>query len=59
VALNFLALEIVAEGVETWAQMNFLRNLGCDPLQGYLFSPPLAAEAFERMIREGRCLSFA
>jgi len=52
-----LRQEIVAEGVETLAQMSFLRGLGCDQLQGYLFSPPIAAEEFERMVREGRHLS--
>ena len=52
-----LRQEIVAEGVETQAQMTFLRGLGCDQLQGYLFSPPVTAEAFEQMVREGRHLS--
>ena len=51
-----LRQEIVAEGVETHAQMNFLRNLGCDQLQGYLFSPAVPADLFERMIREKRQL---
>lgn len=52
-----LRQEIVAEGVETREQMNFLRELGCDQLQGYLFSPPIEAEAFAGMIREKRRLS--
>lgn len=51
-----LRQEIVAEGVETREQMRFLRDLGCDQLQGYLFSPPVTAEAFERMIREKKRL---
>ena len=51
-----LRQEIVAEGVETRAQMDFLRQLGCDQLQGYLFSPPVAADAFEIMVREKRKL---
>ena len=51
-----LRQEIVAEGVETQAQMSFLRGLGCDQLQGYLFSPPIAADEFERMVRDGRRL---
>ncbi|MFZ2853656.1 MAG: EAL domain-containing protein [Rhodocyclaceae bacterium] len=51
-----LRQEIVAEGVETTEQMAFLRDLGCDQLQGYLFSPPVAAQQFEAMIREGKRL---
>ena len=51
-----LRQEIVAEGVETKEQMAFLRDLGCDQLQGYLFSSPIAADAFEYMIKEKRCL---
>lgn len=51
-----LRQEIVAEGVETTEQMAFLRDLGCDQLQGYLFSPPVAAHQFEAMIREGKRL---
>ncbi len=52
-----LRQEIVAEGVETVAQMNFLRDLGCDQLQGYLFSPAVPPAAFERMLREGQRLT--
>lgn len=51
-----LRQEIVAEGVETHAQMAFLRDLGCDQLQGYLFSPPVQADVFERMVKEKCCL---
>ncbi len=36
-----LGLELVAEGVETKAQRDFLASLGCDTLQGYLYSKPL------------------
>lgn len=53
-----LRQEIVAEGVETHAQMVFLRNLGCDQLQGYLFSPPVPADVFGCMVREKRRLRF-
>ena len=53
-----LRQEIVAEGVETAEQMSFLRELGCDQLQGYLFSQPVPAADFERMLREGKRLAF-
>jgi len=45
-----LRLEIVAEGVETKAQMRFLRALGCDQLQGFLFSPGVEAHELARLI---------
>ncbi|MBD5801938.1 Cyclic di-GMP phosphodiesterase Gmr [Azoarcus sp. Aa7] len=41
-----LALKVIAEGVETRAQLEFLQDLGCDYLQGYLLSHPLDAEHF-------------
>lgn len=41
---------VVAEGVESEAQARFLRALGCDELQGYLFSRPVDAEAFEAFL---------
>lgn len=36
-----LNLNVVAEGVETIEQLNIIRNMGCDELQGYIFSKPL------------------
>jgi diguanylate cyclase (GGDEF)-like protein/PAS domain S-box-containing protein len=39
-----LGLELVAEGVETAAQLQYLQALGCDHIQGYYFSRPLPAE---------------
>ncbi|MGD9849383.1 MAG: putative bifunctional diguanylate cyclase/phosphodiesterase [Desulfuromonas sp.] len=52
-----LGLGAVAEGVETRDQLDFLRRCGCDQLQGYLFSKPLAAEDFAAFLREGRSLT--
>jgi EAL domain-containing protein (putative c-di-GMP-specific phosphodiesterase class I) len=45
-----LDLEVVAEGVETHDQANFLRSKGCTELQGYLISRPLAASEFGRFM---------
>ncbi len=41
-----LKLDVVAEGVEDQNQLQFLSNLGCDEIQGYLLSKPIEAEAF-------------
>lgn len=45
-----LGLEIVAEGVETKEQLDFLEALGCDYYQGYFFSKPLPEQEFERLL---------
>ena len=45
-----LSLRVVAEGVESEDQLRFLHSLGCDEVQGYLFSKPLPAEAFKELL---------
>ncbi|HEX7953655.1 MAG TPA: EAL domain-containing protein, partial [Burkholderiales bacterium] len=45
-----MKLEVVAEGVETESQLTFLHGYGCDEIQGYLYSEPLDADAFERFL---------
>ena len=47
---------VIAEGVETAEQVEFLRTLGCHEIQGYFFSPPVPAEKFAQFIKEGKSL---
>jgi EAL domain-containing protein (putative c-di-GMP-specific phosphodiesterase class I) len=44
---HHLGLAIVAEGIETAQQMQWLRELGCEFGQGYLFSKPISAQDIE------------
>ena len=45
-----LGLDVIAEGVETKAQRDFLASEGCHSYQGYLFSRPLPLEQFEAFV---------
>jgi EAL domain-containing protein (putative c-di-GMP-specific phosphodiesterase class I) len=46
-----LRLKVVAEGVESPAQLDFLRTIGCDQYQGYHYSRALPAAQFEALVR--------
>ena len=49
-----LCLEVVAEGVETEAEKDFLWRYKCDTMQGYFFSPPLPAADFKQLLVAGK-----
>lgn len=51
-----LGLKVVAEGVEEEAQLNILRRYDCEMLQGFLYSRPLNAERFEKLLSENQKL---
>ncbi len=54
-----LSMDVVAEGVENSAQREVLQSLGCELVQGYLLSPPLDADAAERLLLSNRAVESA
>ena len=52
-----LQLQVLAEGVETVAQLDYLQQQGCDEIQGYYFSRPIEASQFSTMLAEDKRLS--
>jgi diguanylate cyclase (GGDEF)-like protein len=53
-----LKLEVIAEGVETVEQLEFLQSVNCDGVQGYLFSKPLPAKELAISIDQGRWIGY-
>ena len=49
-----MSLAVIAEGVETQAQRDFLDSIGCHAFQGYRFSRPLPLEALEKLVRQAQ-----
>ena len=45
-----MEIEVTAEGVETEEQYKFMRDLGCDMIQGYYFAKPMPVEEFDKLI---------
>jgi diguanylate cyclase (GGDEF)-like protein/PAS domain S-box-containing protein len=54
-----LQLQVIAEGVETEEQLNYLTRHRCDQIQGYYFSRPVPASAFEQLLTEDKALTVA
>jgi diguanylate cyclase len=52
-----LSLEITAEGIETNSQLNFIRDHGCDHVQGFLTGHPVSAEAFLSLTRSEKAVA--
>jgi len=50
-----LNIAVIAEGVETWEQRDFLEEEGCFAYQGYYFSPAMPPSKFEKFVAEGPC----
>jgi len=49
-----LGIKVIAEGVETEEQLEFLREHGCDEAQGYLYTPPVSADKFTELLKKSR-----
>jgi EAL domain-containing protein (putative c-di-GMP-specific phosphodiesterase class I) len=50
-------MNVIAEGVETATQLARLREMGCDEIQGYLFSRPVSAAEMTHLLQSGETLN--
>lgn len=50
-----LGIKLVAEGIENWEQLSFLRKINCYCGQGYLYSRPVPSDEFEKILARGKC----
>ncbi len=54
-----LKLDVISEGIETSAQMEFLRSINCEQIQGYLYSKPLPIDDAEKFLRNPPMLTYS
>ncbi len=47
-----LGMSVTAEGVENLEQMDFLKDAGCDEIQGFYFSKPISVEYFSQLLKQ-------
>ena len=49
-----LHMDVVAEGVENWQQVDYLKQIACNVVQGFLFDKPLPKTGFEEKLKVGK-----
>lgn len=52
-----LGFEVIAEGTETVEQVDILKSMGCNKIQGYYFDKPLPKDEFEKRLTDSNCYS--
>ncbi len=52
-----LGIQVVAEGIETEEQLDLLKSVGCDLVQGYIYSKPLPVPEFEQWLKNNSQLN--
>ena len=51
-----LNIKLVAEGIENWEQLSYLKGLNCYTGQGFLYNKPMPISEFERLLKEEKCI---